>query len=88
MNWRKIIGFIIAIIVFLIMGSIIALSANYFGGSAGDPIVRIVGLFICFMIASMVYYRIKGEETEPENKRKQGITRDEISKRLEEKRKN
>lgn len=87
MNGRKILGIIAAVFVFFGLGSIIALSVTYLGGSAGDPIVRIVGLFICFVMASFVYYRIKCDEPEPEIKEKQGITSEEISKKLVEKRK-
>ncbi|MDI6723426.1 MAG: hypothetical protein QMD61_02130 [Methanobacterium sp.] len=87
MNWRKFLGIIVAIIVFFGLATVIALSANYLGQSAGNPIIRIFGLLTCFIVASFVYNLIKGEEPEQEVKEKQGITSDKISKRLAEKRK-
>jgi len=69
--------------VFLGLGSIIALSANYFGQSGGNPIMGLVRLFICFVVASMVYNMIKGDAPEVEVKEKQSIN-EEISKKLEE----
>lgn len=87
MNWRKIFGIITAIIAFFGLATLIALSANYLGQSAGNPIIRLVGLFACFVVASFVYNLIKGEEPENEVKEKREITSDEISKRLAEKRK-
>ncbi|MBI5680991.1 MAG: hypothetical protein HZC47_08865 [Methanobacterium sp.] len=84
MNGRKIFGIIVAIIVFFGLGTVIALLA---GESAGNPIIRLVGLFICFVVASVVYNLMKGEEPEIEIKEKHGVTSEEISKKLEEKRK-
>jgi uncharacterized RDD family membrane protein YckC len=86
MNWRKLLGFIMAIFVFIGLVSVIAISVKYIGQEPGNPIIRIVGLFFCFVVASFTYNIIKGPELESEVKKK-GITGAEISKRLEKKRK-
>lgn len=51
---------------------------------SNDPLGRIIALFISFVIASMINSLIRGEEPEPEVNEDQKITRDEVSKRLEE----
>jgi hypothetical protein len=62
MHRRKILGIIAAITVFLGLGSLV-LGAHYLGIEE-DPIIRLIELFIYFVVALMVYYRIKGDESE------------------------
>ncbi len=87
MNWRKVIAGIIGFLTFIGVIVLIGIVVQNIwpGYSFSDhPLERLSLLFICFMIASMVYNLIKGEE--PEVKEKQGITSKEISKMLAEKR--
>jgi len=88
MNFRKFIAILAAIAAFIGIGALIAISVQNIwpGYSFSDhPLERLSLLFICFMIASMVYNMIKGEEVEV--KEKQGISSKEISKKLAEMRK-
>ncbi|MEG3224658.1 MAG: hypothetical protein BME94_03785 [Methanobacteriales archaeon Met13] len=72
MAWREILGFVAAVIVFFALVLIISNSAQYLGISAGNPVFRLVGLFVTFMISSSVYYWIKGpEKDKPISKRVQ-----------------
>jgi len=64
MAWRDIIGFVAAVFVFIVLVFVISTSAKNFGISPGNPIFRLVALFLCFFIASSVYYQIKGHEKE------------------------
>jgi len=82
MNLRKLGAIIAAIAAFLAVGSLIALLADNILGS----FTRLLVLFGGITAASFAYNLIKGEEPE-EAEEKQGITSEEISKRLEEKRK-
>lgn len=85
MNWRKFLGIIMAIFAFIGLGAIIALSVKYIGQETGNPLIRIIALFFCFIAASLTYNKIKGSELESEV-RKKGLTGAEISEKLAEKR--
>jgi len=90
MNLRKIIAGIIAILTFIGVLTLISTAVHTIWPDywfSDHPIERVIALFVGFVVALMVYNLIKGKEPE-KIKEKQGITRDEISKRLEEKRKN
>lgn len=84
MNWRKFLGIIMAIFAFIGLGAIIALSVKYIGQETGNPLIRIIALFFCFIAASLTYNKIKGPELESEVKK--GLTGAEISEKLAEKR--
>lgn len=62
MAWREISGFVAAVIVFFALVLIISNSAQYLGISAGNPVFRLVGLFVTFMISSSVFYWIRGPQ--------------------------
>jgi len=85
MNWRKviagIIGFLTFIGVIVLIGIVVR---NYWPGFSPSehPIERLLILFVSFVVASMVYNLIKGDE--PEEIKEKGITNEEISKKLEE----
>lgn len=83
MTLRKFIAILAAIVAFFAAGSLVAIAADNVLG----PFTRILVLFAGFIAASFVYNLIKGEEPEPEIKEKQGITSEDISKKLAEMRK-
>ncbi|KAF5067452.1 hypothetical protein [Methanobacterium aggregans] len=89
MGLRNLFAVIGAVIVFIGTGTIIALSAGYLDQSAGNLVIRLLGLFICFILASMVYNLIKIDAVEDKNqkKNKKIVTGKNISRKLEEKQK-
>ena len=64
MGFRNFFAVLAAVIVFMGTGTVIALSVGYIGQSPGNPIIRLMGLFICFVLASMVYNLIKVDTIE------------------------
>jgi hypothetical protein len=85
MGSRNFFAVVTAVVVFIGKGTFIALSVGYVGQSSGNPIIRIIGLFICFVLASMVYNLIKadtvGDTVENE---KSSVKSEDISRKLEE----
>ncbi|MBC7088611.1 MAG: hypothetical protein H5T96_09150 [Tissierellales bacterium] len=89
MGFRKIIGVIVAVLVFL--GVVLCLgnfleSVMGYSAARANPLLRLPVLFVSFLVASIVYNLIKGDEIEPENKSKTGISSEEISRKLAERR--
>ncbi|MBP2046452.1 hypothetical protein [Methanobacterium aggregans] len=87
MGFRNFFAVVAAVVVFVGTGTVIALSVGYIGQSPGNPIIRLGGLFICFVLASMVYNLIKVDavEDKSQNKEKPVVTGKDISRKLEEK---
>ena len=87
MGFRNFFAVLAAVIVFIGTGTVIALSVGYVGQSPGNPIIRIGGLFICFVLASMVYNLIKVDTVEDKSQKKEKsfATGKDIAKKLEEK---
>ncbi len=87
MEFRNFLAVVAAVVVFLGTGTVIALSVGYVGQSPGNPIIRIGGLFICFVLASLVYNLIKVDTVEDkiQKKKKPVATGKDISRKLEEK---
>jgi|GEM_PF-1486782 len=87
MGFRNFFSAVAAVIVFIGTGTVIALSVGYVGQSLGNPIIRIGGLFICFVLASMVYNLIKVDTVEDKIQKKENpvVTGKDISRKLEEK---
>jgi len=75
MGFRNFFAVLAAVIVFMGTGTVIALSVGYIGQSPGNPIIRLMGLFICFVLASMVYNLIKVDtvEDQSQNNYKSGV---------------
>jgi len=89
MKSRKSIAYIAGIIAFIGIGTLITIGVqNIWPGYSPSehPIERLFTLFVSGVIASSIYNMVKGDEPEPEVKGEQGITSNEISKRLEERR--
>jgi len=81
--WRKVIGFIMAVLVFVGVALLIGETLEIMGLSiSANPILRLPMLIVSAGVAGFVYNLIKGEE--PEFNKKQGISSKEISKRLAE----
>lgn len=70
-----------AVVVFIGLGTFIALFVGYIGQSSGNPIIRIIGLFICFVLASVVYNLIKVDTVEKE---KSSVKSEDIASKLDE----
>jgi len=64
---RNFFAAVAAVVVFIGTGTFIALSVGYIGQSPGNPIIRIIGLFICFVLASVVYNLIKVDTVEDQS---------------------
>ena len=88
MGFRNFFAAAAAVAVFISTGTVIALAVSYIGQSPGNPIIRIGGLFICFVLASMVYNLIKVDAIEDQSQKKENpvVTGKDISRKLEEKR--
>jgi|GEM_PF-987385 len=87
MKSRKLIAYIAGIIAFIGIGTLITIGVqNIWPGYSPSehPIERLFTLFVSGVIASSIYNMIKGDEPEIEVNENQKITRDEVSKRLEE----
>ena len=87
MGFRNFFAVLAAVTVFIGTGTVIALSVGYIGQSPGNSLIRIMGLFICFVLASMVYNLIKVDTVEDkiQKKEKPVATGKDISRKLEEK---
>ena len=87
MGFRNFFAAVAAVIVFIGTGTVIALSVGYIGQSPGNPLIRLMGLFICFVLASLLYNLIKVDTVEDkiQKKKKPVATGKDISRKLEEK---
>ena len=85
MWFRNFFAVVAAVVVFIGTGTFIALSVGYVGQSSGNPIIRIMGLFICFVVGSVVYNLIKVDTVDDtvENE-KSSVKSEDISRKLEE----
>ncbi|KAF5076438.1 hypothetical protein [Methanobacterium aggregans] len=63
MEFGNFLAAVTAVAVFISTGTVIALSVGYIGQSPENPLIRLIGLFICFVLASMVYNLIKVDKS-------------------------
>ena len=85
MGFRNFFAVVAAVVVFIGSGTVIALSVGYIGQSPGNLLIRIMGLFICFVLASVVYNLIKVDTVDGTvEKEKSSVKSEDISRKLEE----